>query len=192
MHFARALARHQLTWVTVRYAISGCIVAAFYLGTPVVFNGALGVPIEFVIPPAYVLAACLQFTLQRVFVFRHVGEFALSIREQAARYVVLGSIQYPTTAGATALLPLVFGIPQRVAFVASSLLFSLCFFIFVRGSVFHPSSAAESIAAASMSGCDPDLVRSCASTEDLHRAEIELVGARTPAVRELQGDPVQT
>ena len=102
-------------------------------------NGVLGAPIQAAIPVAYVLAVTLHFNLQRHFVFRHVVEFALSRRKQITRYVAVGAVQYPVTALSTAFVPGLLGISERAAFVATTLLISVTFFLVLRGHVFHPS-----------------------------------------------------
>jgi putative flippase GtrA len=146
MRLVRLIAQHPITGPMIRYGISGVIVTTFYIGLPLLLNRACGVPLQAVIPLSLALAACLQFTLQRRFVFRHVGEFALSIRSQAGWYVVVGLIQYPTTALGTLALPKLFPIADRLAFVATTLAFSLCFFLFIRGRVFHASEPTELVA----------------------------------------------
>ncbi|MBV9818666.1 MAG: GtrA family protein [Solirubrobacterales bacterium] len=122
----------------VRYGVAGAIVGAVYLGVPLVLNGLIGAPIEVAIPLAYVLAVTLHFNLQRHFVFRHVDEFALSTRQQIGRYLVLGAIQYPTTALATGFLPGLLGVSERVIFVGVTLVMSVTFFLLLRGHVFAP------------------------------------------------------
>jgi putative flippase GtrA len=146
MRLVRLIAEHPITGPMIRYGISGVVVTTFYVGLPLLLNRVCGVPLQAVIPISLVLAACLQFTLQRRFVFRHVDEFALSIRNQVGWYVVVGCIQYPTTALGTFALPKLFAIPDRLAFVATTLAFSLCFFLFIRGRVFHASEPAGRVA----------------------------------------------
>jgi putative flippase GtrA len=124
----------------IRYGISGAVVACLYLGGPIAVNAAFDWPLQAMIPVAYVLAAMLHFTLQRIFVFRHIEQFALSTRTQAARFVSVGAVQYPTTALGTLLLPAILGVPDRVAFLAISMTFSLCFFLFIRSRVFHAAA----------------------------------------------------
>lgn len=148
MQSARALLRSPLAGPLVRYGAAGATVALVYLAVPLVLNGALGVPIEVAIPVAYVLAVTLHFNLQRHFVFRHIDEFALSTRQQIGRYVAIGAIQYPVTALATALLPKLLGVSQRVVFVLVTLMMSLTFFLLLRGHVFHPDVEPELIAEA--------------------------------------------
>ena len=128
----------------LRYGAAGALVAAVYLSLPVVLNAAFGVPIQIVIPIAYLIAVTLHFTLQRKFVFRHIGSFALSRRQQAARYVAIGAFQYPATALATAILPGLIGLSTREAYLCAAAAFSLMFFLFLRARVFHAAGPAVS------------------------------------------------
>ena len=107
-----ALRRRPLAGPLVRYGIAGAHGRrASTWRCRSCSTACSGVPIEVAIPIAYVLAVTLHFNLQRHFVFRHVDEFALSTRQQIGRYVVIGAIQYPITALATALLPGCWGSP---------------------------------------------------------------------------------
>jgi putative flippase GtrA len=133
------LMRHPLAGQTIRYGLAGAFVMLVYLGLPVLFSDALSWPLQASIPVAYVLAVALQFTLQRKFVFRHVNEFALSVHSQVLWYVAVGAMQYPTTALGTFLLPKLLGISDRLAFMGTTVAFSLVFFFFIRGRVFHGS-----------------------------------------------------
>lgn len=146
MQSIRALLRHPTVGPPIRYGIAGATVAAVYLATPLVVNGVFGVPIQVAIPFAYLLAITLHFNLQRHFVFRHVREFALPFRQQVGRYVVIGAIQYPITALATAFLPGLLGVSERVMFVIITLVISVTFFLVLRGHVFHPSAGDELVA----------------------------------------------
>lgn len=123
--------------------MAGATVAAFYLAVPLLLNGLLGIPIEVAILIAYILAVTLHFNLQRHFVFRQVDAFALSVRQQIGRYLIIGAIQYPTTALATAVLPGLLGVSERVVFVAVTIVMSLTFFLLLRGHVFHPDAEEE-------------------------------------------------
>ena len=148
MRSARALLRHPLAGPLVRYAAAGATVAIVYLAVPFVLNGLIGVPIEVAILLAYALAVTLHFNLQRHFVFRDVVEFALSVRQQIGRYLVIGAIQYPTTALAIAFVPGLLGVSQAVTYVLVTLTLSLTFFLLLRGHVFHPNAKEELIAKA--------------------------------------------
>jgi putative flippase GtrA len=135
--------RSLVTWSTMRYAISGAIVGLFSLGMPILLNAELGVPLEVCIPIIYVLAAMLQFTFQRVFVFRHVERFALPMHRQALWYVVIVAVQYPVSALSTAFLPSLLGVPARAVFVVATLAVALLVFLFLRKNVFHAHDELE-------------------------------------------------
>ncbi len=134
-----------ITWSTLRYAISGSIVGLFSLGMPVLINIELGIPLEVCIPIIYVLAVVLQFSLQRVFVFRHVETFALPLRRQVLWYVAIAAVQYPASALATAFLPTLIGVPARLVYVVATLVIAVLTFLFLRKNVFHAHDELESI-----------------------------------------------
>jgi hypothetical protein len=92
----------------------------------------LGVPIEAAIPVVYLAAITLHFNLQRRFVFRHVSTFALDRRRQITRYAAMASIQYPTTAIATSVLPGLLHVSERTAYVITVLAISATFFLALR------------------------------------------------------------
>lgn len=146
MRHVRTLLRRPFAGAAIRYGIAGSIVAGVYLSVPLLLNGVLDVAIEVAIPIAYLLAVTLHFNLQRHFVFRHVDEFALTTRQQIGRYVMVGAIQYPITALATAFLPDLLGISDGVTFVITTLCFSGTFFLVLRGHVFHPDAEREIVA----------------------------------------------
>jgi putative flippase GtrA len=143
MKRAAELVRHPITGQALRFGIAGGTVTLVNLAIPIVLNDALGIPIEVVIPFAYIVAASLQFTLQRMFVFRHVEQFALSTRAQLMRYVLIGAVQYPTVALGTFALPKLFDISSKAAFLGTSLTFSFCLFLFMRKRVFHPADTPD-------------------------------------------------
>jgi putative flippase GtrA len=121
-----------------RYAVAGAIVAMVYVGGTLLLSGPVGLPIQAAIPIAYAVAVALHFLLQRTFVFRHDGEFALSVREQIIRYLLIAATQYPATAALTALLPALFGMSDQVAYLITVALISLTSFFVLRWGVFHP------------------------------------------------------
>jgi putative flippase GtrA len=119
-----------------RYGAAGASVACIYIGLTLGLSGPLGVPIQIAIPVSYITAIVTHFLLQRHFVFRR-GGFALSVRSQAGRYVVLGLSQYVVTAGATALLPGPLGVSEKVVYVGVTIVNSLVGFLLLRTRVFH-------------------------------------------------------
>jgi putative flippase GtrA len=129
--------RHPLVGPGLRFVVAGSTVALVFLGVPYFLNAGAGVPVEVAIPIAYVLALSLHFTLQRLFVFRHIAEFTLTTRAQLKRYGVIASIQYPTTAIVTAFLPSLLHLPQRDTYVIVALTMSVLSFFVLRTLVFH-------------------------------------------------------
>lgn len=136
---AEFLARLRLLLVgsTGRYAVAGAIVGGVNLAVPLLLNSELGMPIEAAIPIGYGAAIILHFNLQRRFVFRHVERFALAGRQQAARYLGVAAVQYPTVAIATALLPTVLNMPRREAYVATVATVTVLTYVVLRSRVFH-------------------------------------------------------
>jgi putative flippase GtrA len=113
-------------------------VAAVYVGGTLLLSGPVGLPIQAAIPIAYAVAVAFHFLLQRVFVFRHDGGFALSVREQVVRYLLIAATQYPATAALTALLPAIFDLSDQVAYLITAAIISLTSFFVLRLGVFHP------------------------------------------------------
>jgi putative flippase GtrA len=124
----------------VRYGIAGAIVAVVYIGLTLLLSGPVGLPIQAAIPIAYTTAIAAHFTLQRWFVFHDAAVFALAMHHQVGRYLVIGLIQYSATALATAVLPGVVGLPERVVYICAVGVISAASFVLLRTSVFHPPS----------------------------------------------------
>jgi putative flippase GtrA len=143
MRSIHALLAHRTAGPMLRYAIAGAIVGAVYLSLPVLLNSGFGIAIQIAIPVAYVVAVSLHFTLQRHFVWRHVTEFALSARQQIARYLAVGAVQYPATALATLLLPRFLGLSDRATYVCTAIVISLIVFVVLRSHIFHAAADAE-------------------------------------------------
>jgi putative flippase GtrA len=122
----------------LRYAAAGGVVGLLYVGGTLLLSGPVGLPIQAAIPIAYGVAVACHFLLQRLFVFRHDGGFALSVREQIVRYLLIAATQYPATAALTALLPALFGISEQVAYLITVAVISVTFFFVLRWGVFHP------------------------------------------------------
>jgi putative flippase GtrA len=122
----------------LRYTVAGGLVALLYVGGTLLLSGPVGLPIQIAIPIAYAVAVACHFLLQRLFVFRHEGGFALSAREQIVRYLIIAATQYPATAALTALLPAIFDISERTAYLITVVVISLTFFFVLRWGVFHP------------------------------------------------------
>lgn len=120
----------------MRFAIAGGTVAIVYIGLGLLLSGPAGIPIQMAIPCAYLPSIALHFSLQRWFVFAS-GEFMLSMRTQVWRYIGVAFAQYLLTAGLTYLLPVVFGVSDRVAYVIAVLTAMVLTFLTLRLAVFH-------------------------------------------------------
>ncbi len=118
--------------------MAGAAVGLLYVGGTLLLSGPVGLPIQAAIPIAYAVAIACHFALQRLFVFRHDAGFALTVREQIVRYLLIAATQYPATAALTALLPALFGISEQAAYLITVVLISLTFFFILRWGVFHP------------------------------------------------------
>src|SRR5207245_11121038 len=97
----------------VRFVIAGCVVGLVYLGTTTGLADVVGLPFQAALAIGFWIALAVHFTLQRLFVWRHAEQFALSVRHQVARYLLAAGAQYGLTAASTALLPRLPGVgPQ--------------------------------------------------------------------------------
>lgn len=120
-----------------RFVLSGGTVSVVYLGLGLLLSGPVGLSIQIAIPIAYVLSVLLNYTLQRWFVFAHSERFALSRRTQFLRYVQVGAVQYGLTALATAVLPDLIGVSEKIVFVVVAMAAAAITFVLLRFVVFH-------------------------------------------------------
>ena len=79
--------------------------AGVYLGTTTVLADVAGLPFQAALISGFCVALIVHFTLQRNFVWVHEDEFALPLRHQAGRYLVIAGVQYGVTAVSTLVLP---------------------------------------------------------------------------------------
>ena len=120
----------------MRFVIAGGAMSVFYLSLTSIL-ALIGVPFQAALVVSFLSAVALHFTLQRLFVWSRSGEYALPMRQQLKRYLPLVSIQYVTTAGATAILPARTGLPVLAVYIGITLLYSLFNFLFFRARIFH-------------------------------------------------------
>jgi putative flippase GtrA len=135
----RSLLLSLLTWETLRYAVSGSFSTLTYIALTLIVSGPLDVPIQIAIPISYATALLLNFTLQRHFVFPTDDGFALERGAQLRRYVPAVLVQYGITATSTAVLPRLFGVPERDVYVVTVLVLAVLAFLTLRSLVFHPA-----------------------------------------------------
>ena len=119
-----------------RFVIAGGAMSIFYLGLTSILT-VIGIAFQAALIVSFLGAVALHFTLQRLFVWSQHGKYALPMLEQLKRYLPLVSVQYVTTAGATAILPTWTGVPVLVVYVGITLAYSLFNFLFFRARIFH-------------------------------------------------------
>jgi putative flippase GtrA len=125
-----------------RFAIAGVVVTIVYLSLTTFFALALGLPFQAALALGFCLALAVHFTLQRLFVWVDHGEFALPLRHQAGRYLLLAGAQYGITAASTSLLPSALGLPTEVIYLATVAFTVSTNFLVFRNRVFHATPAA--------------------------------------------------
>jgi putative flippase GtrA len=108
----------------------------FYLGLTSLL-AVIGMPFQAALIVSFLAAVVLHFTLQRVFVWSQRGKYALPMRQQLHRYLPLVVVQYITTAGATATLPTLVGLPVLAVYIGFTLSYSVFNFLFFRARIFH-------------------------------------------------------
>ena len=121
----------------LRYAVAGSIVALWYLITTTVLAEVFGVAFQLALAIGFVSAVLVHFTLQRFFVWVHHAGFALGLRSQVGRYLVVAGVQYAITAAATSVLPHALGLPVTPVYFATALGLASVNFLIFRGGVFH-------------------------------------------------------
>jgi putative flippase GtrA len=126
-----------------RFVVAGGAMSIFYLALTALL-AVIGVPFQAALIVSFLSAVALHFTLQRVFVWSQRGKYALPLRRQVQRYLPLVTVQYLTTAAATATLPKWLGLPVLPVFIGIALSYSLFSFLFFRARIFH--AAVESSA----------------------------------------------
>jgi putative flippase GtrA len=121
----------------VRFALVGGLVALVYLLTTTFLAVVVGLPFQVALPIGFAVGITVHFTLQRVFVWAHGDAYALPLRRQAGRYLVVAGAQYGVTAVATSLLPRALGLPTEVVYLGIVMLLVSANFVVFRHGVFH-------------------------------------------------------
>jgi putative flippase GtrA len=121
----------------VRFAIAGSVVAVVYLTLTTVLHDVLSLPFQLALVLGFTVAVLVHFTLQRMFVWRHHGEFVLPLHHQAFRYLGVCFLQYGLTALSTSQLPKLLGLPVELVYVVTVFVLAGLNFVLFRGRVFH-------------------------------------------------------
>jgi putative flippase GtrA/SAM-dependent methyltransferase len=126
-----------------RFVIAGGIVALIYVTVTTLLANVFGIGFQWALAIGYATAIAAHFLLQRFFVWIHHEEFALPVREQVGRYLLVAGAQYSMAALVTATVPSALDVSVTVVFLVWTIAISaIGFLIFGRG-VFHAKSPVE-------------------------------------------------
>jgi len=120
-----------------RYAVADTTVALWYLATTTILANVFGVAFQLALAIGFASSLLVHFTLQRFFVWVHHSEFALGLRSQVGRYLLVAGIQYSITAAATSLLPQTLGLPVTPVYLVTAITLAGLNFLIFRGGIFH-------------------------------------------------------
>ncbi|HEY2283995.1 MAG TPA: GtrA family protein [Solirubrobacteraceae bacterium] len=121
----------------VRYVLVGCFVALIYVATTTVLADVFDVPFQLALGIGFLAGVCVHFTLQRMFVWVNNAQFALGVREQMGRYLLVAGFQYSVTAISTLLLPSALGVPVTIVYLVTAPMLTIISFLVFRSKVFH-------------------------------------------------------
>jgi putative flippase GtrA len=127
---------------TLRFALVGGSSTGVYVVTTTLLATVAGVPFQLALSIGTCVALAMHFTLQRVFVWVHSEEFALPLRHQAGRYLLLVGVQYGLTTASTSLLPSALSVPIETVYLGTVVIYAAVNFFIFRDRIFHPGEAA--------------------------------------------------
>jgi putative flippase GtrA len=134
--------RSGLTGQLVRFGLTGGLVTVLYLTVTTVLSQLVGLPFQVALAIGFVSALLLHFTLQRLFVWVHEDGFALPLRHQVGRYLLMAGAQYGGTAASTAILPGVLGVDTELVYLATMAVATTAGFLIMRFIIFHGTTPA--------------------------------------------------
>ena len=120
----------------IRFSLAGGFVALTSLATTITLADGVGLPFQLALALAVVVALTLHFTLQRLFVWKHHGDFALELHQQVWRYLAVAGAQYAATALITATVPKLLGVPVIPVYVSTLVVIAVLNFLIFRR-IFH-------------------------------------------------------
>ncbi len=135
----RALADAEISRQGLRFVITGGFVALVYVSITTILAEVVGLPFETALAIGFIVAICTHFSMQRLFVWRHPGSFALPLHHQLARYLVMAGVQYGLTAAITATLPRPLGVSPEIVYLPTVGVLSTINFVVLRSRIFHPA-----------------------------------------------------
>jgi putative flippase GtrA len=125
----------------LRFGLAGGSVALLYLTVTTVLYQVLGFAFQLALAIGFSSGLLLHFTLQRVFVWIHHEEFALGLRHQMGRYLLMAGAQYGATAASTALLPGALGVATLLVYLVTMAVVTTAGFLLMRLVIFHAGDA---------------------------------------------------
>jgi putative flippase GtrA len=183
---AQALARHLrshesgLLGQLVRFGLTGGLVTLVYLSVTTVLSQVAKMPFEAALAIGFATAILMHFSLQRLFVWMHEDGFALPLRHQVGRYLLMASAQYGGTAASTAILPGVLGVDTELVYLATMAVASTTGFLVMRFAIFHGGLSAVARA----TSAEPASVTSPLRRHGMPpAADLEVGGLAAPSAR---------
>jgi putative flippase GtrA len=127
----------------LRFGLAGGVVAVVYIASTSLLAEVLGVDFQVALATGFALAIITHFALQRKFVWTHPEGFAVSLRHQVLRYMVVAGTQYGLTAAATSVLPGVLHVAREIVYLCCAAGLTATNFVIFRAAVFHPAGPPE-------------------------------------------------
>ena len=115
----------------------GGLVFGIYVGTTTLLAEVVGLPFEVSLAIGFALAIATHFSLQRLYVWRHSGDFALALHHQLARYLAMAGLQYGVTALVTGTVPHALGVSPELVYLPTVVLITATNFVIFRSRIFH-------------------------------------------------------
>jgi putative flippase GtrA len=121
----------------VRFGLAGGLVTVIYVSITTVLSQAVGLAFEAALAIGFACALLVHFTLQRFFVWIHQEGFALPLRHQVGRYLMMALTQYGVTALSTAVVPGVLEVSTEIVYLATMAVATTAGFLIMRFVIFH-------------------------------------------------------
>jgi putative flippase GtrA len=126
-----------------RFALAGGAVALVYLLTTTVLAVLVHLPFQLALAIGFCCGLVLHFTLQRTFVWTGRGDFALPLRRQTVRYLLVSGTQYGLTAVGTPLISSAVEIPTEASYLLLVAILVSTSFVMFRHVIFHREETAD-------------------------------------------------
>lgn len=121
----------------LRFVLVGGLVFGIYVGTTSLLAEVIGLPFEVSLAIGFTLAIATHFSLQRLYVWRHVSAYALPLHQQVVRYMAMAALQYGLTAAITGTVPHALGVSPEVVYLPTVVLITATNFLIFRSRIFH-------------------------------------------------------